>query len=147
MKQIDEMIVMAYADAELPAEEALEVKRAIATDANLRVRVDSYRRSSELIREAYGAIAKEPCPASVLAAIGSVPNPVEGGVVRKPWPQRRWLPLAASIAAAAGIAAGFLTLRGLNPIDRETIIAMEPGERSVPGPGGPGLTESSEKRN
>ncbi len=152
MMQIDEMTLMAYADGELRPEEALEVKHAIATDANLRARLDSYRRSTELLREAYGPIATEPCPAAILAAIEPVPNPVEGKVARKPWPQRRWLPLAASIAAAAAITAGVLSLQDLSPIDRETLIAKEPGiamapgERSVPGPGGPGRTASSGKR-
>ncbi len=146
MKQIDEMTLMAYADGELHADEALEVKRAITTDATLRARIESYRRSRDLIREAYGPITKEPCPAGILAAIESDPNPVEGGVVIKPWPQRRWLPLAASIAAAVAITAGFLSLRDLSPIDRETITAMEPGERSAPGPNGTGWTASSGKR-
>ena len=146
MKQIDEITLMAYADGELEPERALAVERAIGTDASLRARLASYRRSAELMREAYGPIAKEPCPSSILAAINMLPNPVQRIGVKKSWPQRRWLPLAASIAAAAAIVALFLSLQGPPPNDVENIIAMEPGERSAPGPGGPGLTASSGKR-
>ncbi len=146
MKQIDEIALMAYADGELDSEEALEVARAIGADANLRAQVDRYRRSTELIREAYGPIAEESCPTSMLAAIRGFPDPVKRVGVNMSWSQRRWLPLAASIAAVAAIGALILSLLGPTPNGRDNFVATGPGEQLVPRPGGSGQTESSDSR-
>ncbi len=145
MKQIDEITLMAYADGELDSEDALEVEHALATDATLRAEVESYRRSTNLIQAAYGPIAKESCPTGILAAIKVLPNSVEPLVATKSWPERHWQPLAASIAAVAAIGALIIALQGPTPDDVETIVAMEPGERSVPDPTRPGLTGSAGK--
>lgn len=84
--QFDDETLMAYADGELDAAQALSVEAALRDDQELAARVAGFRRSAVLARQAYEADLHEPVPAglqaSVLAAIarhGEAPQSVAVG--------------------------------------------------------------------
>jgi anti-sigma factor RsiW len=113
----DEML-MAYADGEADAETVAAIEAALAKDASLKARIDVFARTRAILASAATDRLAEPVPAPVtaraLAAIEAARQPERGGNVlplSKARSARSWgfpeMAVAASIALAVGIAAGF----------------------------------------
>lgn len=132
--------LMAYADGELDGATAARVAAAAEHDANLRARIDTFRRSRELVREAIAPAAEAPVPPRLLAAVeraaqssntaGTV-TPLRptahGRTARAATISRRarWaVPLAASIALLVGAGGGFILGRGAGPDGVEPTVAF-----------------------
>lgn len=98
----DEELV-AYADGELPAEQAHAIARAAAADAALARRIERFVQTRRVLGEAFAARLAEPVPQRLIDAVAA-----PGGKVtplRRAAPARTWMPmaLAASLALAVGL--------------------------------------------
>ena len=132
--------LMAYADGELDGATAARVAAAAEHDPNLGARIDSFRRSRELVREAIAPAAEAPVPPRLLAAVeraaqssntaGTVTplrSTAGGRTARAATTSRRarWaLPLAASLALLVGAGGGFILGRGVGPGGSEPAVAF-----------------------
>ncbi len=143
MTSIDDDLLMAYADGELPEEEAARIERLLARDAAARERVRLYRESAALARAAFASTLAEPVPAALEARVRRlareratdrvVPFP-ESRPAAGRWNLRRMaLPLAASLALVIGFVAG----SRMAPEDGEAVLAraLETTPSGVVGPG------------
>lgn len=97
----DEML-MAFVDGELEAQAFEEVARAIAADPVLAERADAFRNSRLAARQAFGPVMAEPVPERLLEAIMQR-HAGEHAAAGRPGLLRSALPLAASVALAAGL--------------------------------------------
>ncbi len=104
-------LLMAYADGELPADEAAAIERAIAASPALADRVEMFRATRLEVRGAFAALADEAAPDALVRAIlagnGSGEAPAAPRRLRH---DARWWPtaLAASFAAIVAGTLGFL---------------------------------------
>jgi hypothetical protein len=120
-------ILMAFADGELDAAEADRIAAAMAADPALERRIEAFRRSRALVREALGPLEAEPIPPALRAFVegrtSAVDHPAESAEViplrrptAMPFRQRVALPLAASLALVVGGVGGYLARdRGPGP--------------------------------
>ena len=101
-KATDEML-MAYIDGELDTAAADDVRRATERDATLARRAEEFRSTREWAKRAFAGIKSEPAMEKMIAVV--LANPGSNVV---PLPRRQFsktaLPLAASVALAAGLA-------------------------------------------
>lgn len=118
----DDLSLMAYADGELDPATAAAVERAMAEDKRVAARVAAFAETRKAAKSAYSAELREPLPAAlverVTAAIrkASPETTAPGNVASLPLrragragSQPRWsLPLAACVAALAGLFLGYL---------------------------------------
>lgn len=106
----DEML-MAYADGQLDGEAAAEIAAAIGADPALAARVAAFVQSREAVAAAFGALPAAPEPDPIAARIRALAAEASASNVV---PLKRrvvpiWqLPIAASIALAAGLTASLL---------------------------------------
>lgn len=147
----DDDMLMAHADAQLDAATAAEVEALMARDPGVREKVRRYRETAALARAAYDPVLDEPVPDRLLAAARRQPTstaaPAPGHVVAFR-PRRQapfWtLPLAASVALAIGLSAGWWLGGGPAPAGDLVSAALE---RSASGEtvrsGGTALTATS----
>ncbi len=110
---ITDDMLSAFLDGELPPEEMKRVAAAIDADAGLRRRAEALAAPDAIIKHAYSAIDDAPMPASVTALLADAeiePQPENNVIALRARVTRQreiWrLPIAASIALAAGIALG-----------------------------------------
>ncbi len=124
MTAISDEMLMAYADGELDADDALRVARAIAVDADLAARHQAHQRLRLRMRRAHGSALDEPVPERLLEAVRSaagadvvdlaahraarampLPPPVAARAAPAGW--ARWGGLAASLAVGIVVGAAF----------------------------------------
>ncbi len=111
MTRIDDDLLMAYADGELPPEQVSRIEALLARDPEARKRVRLYRESAALARAAFAPTLEEPLPAALEERVREMARE-DSRVIRFPAsPRRRMLrrlalPLAASLALVIGFAAG-----------------------------------------
>lgn len=122
---MDDATIMAFVDGELDGPARRAVETAMATDADLRGRVEQERALRRAVSEAFGGIVDEPVPLRLSRAVlrGG------GGSLRPPPRVGRWAALAASlvVGVACGVAAG----RGSAPAG---LVAERGGEMRAAGP-------------
>jgi len=116
---IDDAVLIAYADGELPEIERAAVADAINADPRLADRLAAHRALANQINAAFAGVVLEPVPDRLTAAVGLQRAPTPVGMVI-PFPARRaplrqglWVG-AATGAAAACLALG-LMVGGLGP--------------------------------
>ena len=110
MKEINDEILMAYADDVLGAEERSRVEAHLEADPELRDRVARMQSSAKLLREAYSPPMSEAPPQSMIDQILGA----DSGVVsletkrrkRPAWHQFGPVPIAASVALMVGLGLG-----------------------------------------
>ena len=112
-----EETLMAYADNELDAQTRTAVEAAMAADPEIARRVAKHKALRGKLRLAFDNVIEEPTPQRLVNAARGVPSVRrEGNVVplRRKAPQRRGVPLWASIAASLviGIIIGQAMLHG-----------------------------------
>ena len=112
-----EETLMAYADNELDAQTRTAVEAAMAADPEIARRVAQHKALRGKVRLAFDNVIDEPTPQRLVNAARGVPTVRrEGNVVplRRKAPQRRGVPLWASIAASLviGIIIGQAMLHG-----------------------------------
>ena len=117
MFELNEEMLMAFADGELDPQVMAQVRAALADNPAARERVRLYRRSTQLSRQAYDAPMQEPVPQRLLDAVDARSDATGAGEVvefaaaKNPgrgWSvQRAALPLAASLALVIGTAVGY----------------------------------------
>lgn len=112
---IDDELLVAYADGELDAAKAASVERAVAADPRLRARLANLTRAAELTREVFEVKGCDPVPAALIETIMRAPATTPEPTVpsRQPLRQRLadwWrIPLpAAAFGALALLAVGGL---------------------------------------
>jgi len=113
---IDDEILIAYLDGQLPESDYGPVEQALAESESLRARLQALVDSGELARRSFDAVLLEPVPPTLIAAIWRAPDPrghrpPTGGAARptSPWlwrffgaaPGRRAWPALASVALLA----------------------------------------------
>jgi anti-sigma factor RsiW len=98
-------ILVGYVDGELDPETAGRIEAEMVRDPELRRRVEIFRATSKLIKDAFQSMGDEPVPLALLAKVrGAGP----GSAARRARLRRGVLALAASIAVlVAGAAGGF----------------------------------------
>ncbi len=110
MTEINDEVLMAYADGTLDDEARAAVEARLAEDPELRHLVERMRHSADLLAEAFDAPMKEAPPQALIDTIlGENSNVVSlGGRRDGPGVWRQWggLSVAASIALAVGIGIG-----------------------------------------
>ncbi|WP_412074071.1 anti-sigma factor family protein [Tritonibacter mobilis] len=128
---IPDEVLMAYADGELPADEAAKLEARLSEDADLAARVQVFSASAAALQGLKHADTSAPMPAGleqalqarVASAAADAPamvaaDPVPAGNVVA-FPQRRvplWTgALAATVALAVGLGAGLLAGKGTGP--------------------------------
>ena len=125
-QQLSDEILMAYADGELDAETARSVEAAAATDPEIAQRIALFSRTGDLLGTAGRARSLEPLPDSLIERVRQTLDDARSGNDAKvlPFPARTASQpqekrpdflrygLAASIALAVGLAAGYLLPRG-----------------------------------
>lgn len=130
MTEINDEVLMAFADGTLDPEALAAVEARLAEDAELRDLVERMRRSADLLAEAFDAPMKEAPPQVLIDTILS-----EGGNVvslgrrregRSVW--RGWggLSIAASVALAVGIGIGSWILGPGAGLQGNTYLAVGP---------------------
>ncbi len=114
MTEINDEVLMAYADDTLDAEARAVVEARLAEDPELRDLVERMRQSADLLAEAFDAPMKEAPPQALIDTILGEDSKVvslgrqrEG---RRVWREWGGLSIAASIALAVGIGIGSWTL-------------------------------------
>jgi anti-sigma factor RsiW len=142
---IDDDMLSAYLDGELPAQDQRDVRLALASDPALAARLAALQRVNDLVLRHAKALDSTPMPASVLAllrtdAAEKTPVATRAKVVQGPW--QRWsrhtgaqLALAASLVLALGLALNNL----LDPVESElpalatyaNVLDTSPSGRSV----------------
>jgi hypothetical protein len=112
---INDELLVAYADGELDAAQAARVERAVSTDPRLQARLAALTRAGELTREVFEAKGHDPVPSALIEAImsGSDAPPKSADASRRSLRQRLadwWqIPLpAAAFGALALLAVGGL---------------------------------------
>jgi hypothetical protein len=112
MASIPDETLLAYVDGELPEEEAARVAEALTRDPEAAELVRQYREAARLLAEAYDRPMRESPPPALRAAVERVdPGAEAAGPAGRARPPRRRrarfaLPLAASVALAAGLVGG-----------------------------------------
>ncbi|WP_119166892.1 anti-sigma factor family protein [Algihabitans albus] len=125
--QLSDERLVAYADGELPEQEAFEIEQALMENPAAGARLRALVEAGEMARLAFAAITEEPVPERLRAAIMDAPTamnaptsadepaatPAEDGadnVVRLPRRQNRqqtvWRPVALAASLAVAVAAG-----------------------------------------
>jgi len=112
-----EETLMAYADNELDAQTRTAVEAAMAADPEIARRVAQHKALRGKVRLAFDNVIEEPTPQRLINAVHGIPAVRrEGNVIplRRKAPQRRGVPLWASIAASLviGIIIGQAMLHG-----------------------------------
>ena len=111
-KVSDEML-MAFVDGELEAQAFENVARSVAADPALARRADEFRSARDAAREAFGPIMAEPVPERLVDAIMQR-TAGDHAAAHRPGLMRSALPLAASVALAAGLG-GYLLGQAVAP--------------------------------
>ena len=122
MFELNEEMLMAYADGELDPQVMAQVKAALDDDPTAQEKVRRYQRSTQLLQQAYDAPMHEELPERLLRAAGvetsreKAPDDADDKVVSiAAWTAQRMgpslrgaaLPLAASLALVIGTAVGY----------------------------------------
>ena len=130
MTEIDDEVLMAYADGTLDAEAREAVEARLAESPELRDLVKRMQRSAELLAEAYDAPMKEAPPQALIDTIlGGESNVVSLGRRRESrggWREWGGLSIAASIALAVGIGIGSWVLGPGAGLQGNTYLAVGP---------------------
>ena len=129
MTEINDEILMAYADGTLDSEAQEAVEARLAESPELRDLVERMQRSAELLAEAFDAPMKEAPPQALIDTIlGEQSNVVSLGrrQSRGTWGQWGGLSIAASIALAVGIGIGSWVLGPGTGLQGNTYLAVGP---------------------
>jgi anti-sigma factor RsiW len=114
MKPLDEETLNAYCDGALDKEARAAVERQLQSDQGARRFVEAVREADRVAAEAFADPMHEAPPQALVDAIRRTPP--GGRRVAGPAPWRPYaLPLAASLALAIGLGAGFLFIRSTPP--------------------------------
>ena len=137
-RKVNDEMIMALTDGELAPELAREIERAVAADPDLARRLEEFRRSRDLVREAYLEVADEAVPAPLRSSVEHMLEEARsraGTAARKPGDvigfdaaaaahraRRYRLPVAFAMAAALSAITGYFLgaamLRDGRPVDR-----------------------------
>lgn len=106
LPEVDDSMLLAHADGQLPPQGALLVERAVARDPAASERLRLMRESGDAVRDAFAGAFTDAVPDGISAllasATASAPEP-------RAWRRRLWLPVFAG--AAAALAVGILVGR------------------------------------
>ncbi len=133
--------LMAYADGELPAEEAAAVEARLARDPAARERLRLYLETAALARAAFQEALREPVPERLLAAVRKATADPAGGEVVRPlaaaagsrrsW--RSWPGLALAAGLAALVVVGWWNLGPGSGDELSRVLAQVPAGEQVAG--------------
>jgi len=123
MKKLDDITLMAHADAELSEEESSETEAALRIQEDARKRFESFRATGALLKNTYGGVLNEPIPDHLLETIARCESPSEN-VRHLHWKWRRneWMALAASLFI--GVVVGAVGVKFSGMVDSKTGTAV-----------------------
>ncbi|MFC5069992.1 anti-sigma factor family protein [Flaviflagellibacter deserti] len=104
MMEVNDEMLMAYADGELDPKEMQAIARAVAADPALARRVGLFRTSRAIARDTLSADLQDPLPERLVAAVMQPAN----SAAQRGWATSTLLPLAAALVVAAGLGGYFL---------------------------------------
>ncbi len=117
MTELNDELLVAYADGELSPEDAAKVELALQTDLRVREAVQMFRDTADWSRRAFDDVLREPVPERLLRAAAGQPDAAEATGAEPSYEGRRAKPafqgrlaglaMAASIALAIGVGGGF----------------------------------------
>ncbi len=131
--------LMAYADGELPPEEAAAVEAQLARDPAARERLRLYLETAALTRAAFQEALREPVPARLLAAVQKATADAAGEHTGRPFavasrrPWRRWPGLALAAGLAALMVVGWWSLGPGSGDELNRVLARVPAGEQVAG--------------
>jgi anti-sigma factor RsiW len=97
MPDVDDAMLVAHADGQLPPQGALLVERTVARDPAAADRLRLMRESGEAVRDAFADAFTDPVPDGIAALLASA---APSGHRSRAWRRRLWLPALAASAAA-----------------------------------------------
>jgi anti-sigma factor RsiW len=119
---LDEAMLMAYADGELTPADAARVEAVIANDPAAAQAVAAHRALRARVGAAFAGVLEEPVPAALRDAARSSPSGTtsigalhRARAVRTRWSSREWLAMAASVVFGAALSLLFLLPRQGGP--------------------------------
>ena len=126
-------VLMAYADGQLDEQQSAAIRQAVATDEEVRERVDLFRQSTVLLQEAYDAPLREPVPQRLVDTVLNYnpPSPPPGIGERLATFFRitpGWRPAHALVAMgilAIGVGLGYLFPRDISPVRLDLSVAQK----------------------
>ena len=107
--------LMAYADGELPADQALRIRTQALDDAQLRERIAAFKATGRDLSRLFDAQLKAPLPAALQSLLAEPPSASGRVLPLRPPPARRWTHSLTALAASLILTLGFLLWRGLPP--------------------------------
>ena len=134
MKKLDDITLMAHADAELSEEESSETEAALRIQEDARKRFESFRATGALLKNTYGGVLNEPIPDHLLETIARCESPSDN-VRHLHWKWRRneWMALAASLFI--GVVVGAVGVKFSGMVDSKTgtaVVAQADAEAEKP---------------
>lgn len=114
----------AYLDGALPPDQLKRIAEAIAADATLRQRAESFAGADRIIARAYGAIDGTPMPSRVTALLAE-PSAAGESIRKRTMGGTVWIPLAASLSLAVGAGVGYTLASRSAPTS--AMVAIAPG--------------------
>jgi anti-sigma factor RsiW len=116
--EIDDAMLLAHADGQLPPQGAQLVERTVARDPAAAERLRLMRESGEAVRGAHADAFTDPVPDGIAALLASAAGSARPARIRR---RRLWLPALA--ASAAALAVGVLVGRWTPPPEVLTLAA------------------------
>jgi anti-sigma factor RsiW len=136
MKLTDEQIV-AYADGELPADEAEMVKQAIEQDDAAAERLKMYVESRELLKKEFAHILSDPVPDHLEAVVKEHMTSIDGSKISQFFQSRAFQTIAASLMVAVFVGGMFelLVNKGGQSVlpPNSAVQSQMPGTDDTPG--------------
>ncbi len=112
-RMIDDDMLSAFLDGELPAQDILAVRTALANDPALAERLAALQRVNDMVARHAKALDATPLPSRVLALLDTTAAQPTATILQGPW--QRWtrhagaqLALAASLVLGLGVAVNYL---------------------------------------
>ncbi|WP_157572606.1 anti-sigma factor family protein [Nevskia soli] len=113
-------VLMAYADGALHAPDAARVREATAADPEIAARIDMFRASGRLLREAFGPVLRQPVPQRLCDAVQALGSEAVVRPERGVRAGRRRRAAMVVLAIAATVLGVMITLPGLERRGRDT---------------------------
>ncbi|QBY02533.1 anti-sigma factor [Rhodophyticola sp. CCM32] len=102
--KIDDEMLSAFLDGELTADKTRAIETALTDDPGLQAQFETLMAANNLAKQAFAAMADEPVPLALAAAIQDAPVPIPANAPNAPSSRAGWL-LASALVIALGVGA------------------------------------------
>ena len=125
----DDILLSAYLDNELPADEVRALESRLLNEPGLQRRLETLRGSDAVARELFAAVDEEPMPAAVLDLLAEARavDKADNVVALRPRNVNRFLQAPVAIAASVALLAGIVATNLYRTLDDATAESIGPG--------------------